>query len=199
MVSEKKLAASVEALKRGGLVVYPTETAYALGCDATNAAAVGRIYAVKGRVRGKPLATIAADVTMVENFFVVSRPAQTLARRYWPGALTLVLSVRGKKLRRALGARVGVRVSPHPVARELARHLGRPIVATSANRADGGNCYSIACVKKQLNTSMLYSIEVKRALPRRRPSTVVEIRGRKLIIHRHGPITLRYADAFSQS
>ena len=80
-------------LKRGGLVVYPTETAYALGCDAKNARAMRRIRTVKGREKSKPLPLIAASLSMatrLANFDVFSL---ALAKKHWPGPLTLILPV----------------------------------------------------------------------------------------------------------
>lgn len=185
-----KMGDALHLLRKGGLVVYPTETAYGLGCDATNADAVRRVYAVKGRARGKPLATIAADTAMVKRFFTLTGTAARLARHHWPGALTIVLPARDARLRRALGAHVGVRVSSHRTARALSRGLGRPIVATSANKSGRGNCYSPACVQQNFGTMMLCSIIVPRKLRRRRPSTVVELDRGQLIIHRRGAVRI---------
>lgn len=185
-----KMGDAVRLLRKGGLVVFPTETAYGLGCDATNRDAVRRVYEIKGRVRGKSLATIAADIAMVKRFFKLDGPAARLARHHWPGALTIILPVRDARLRRALGARVGVRVSAHPVARALSRGLGRPIVATSANRSGRGNCYTVSCVRRQLSTMMLHSIIVSGRLRRRPPSTVVEFCRGRLIVHRRGPVRI---------
>lgn len=188
MVPRTWIREAVAVLRRGELVAYPTETAYALGADVTNSGAVRRIYRMKGRPGNKPLATIAADIATVKKFFVLNRLAARLARRYWPGPLTIVLPVRDENVRRVLGSRVGVRVSPHPVARALARGLGRPIVATSANRSGRGNSFSIADVCNQFGTTMIRSMVAEGRLPRRKTSTVVEIRRGKIIVHRRGAI-----------
>jgi L-threonylcarbamoyladenylate synthase len=126
---------AIAALRRGELVVYPTETFYALGADAGSQAALGRLFAVKAREAGKPVALIAADTAMA---FAIAREipaaARRLAEHFWPGPLTLVLPAKAGLSDALVGpdGGVGVRVSPHPVARELARCLG-PITATSAN------------------------------------------------------------------
>jgi len=127
---------AIEALKDGKLVVYPTETFYALGADAYSAAAVARLFAAKVRDADQPIALIAADNAMA---FTIAReippPARHLADAFWPGPLTIVIPARTGLPEGLAGpdGGVGVRVSSHPVARELARRLGRPLTATSAN------------------------------------------------------------------
>ncbi|MBP9748824.1 Sua5/YciO/YrdC/YwlC family protein, partial [Patescibacteria group bacterium] len=88
------LAQAKTVLKNGGVVVYPTETAYGIGCDARDSVAVRELYRIKGREKKKPLAVIAADLAMVKRFFHLDAAAFRLAKQYWPGPLTLVLSAR---------------------------------------------------------------------------------------------------------
>jgi L-threonylcarbamoyladenylate synthase len=124
-------------LKDGGLLGYPTETFYALGAAALDGAAVGRIFAVKGRPQSKPLLVLVDSVEMVERIAAVSEPARRLMARHWPGALTLVLRARPPvpdEVTAGTGT-VGVRLSPHPIARGLVRALGAPVTAPSANRS----------------------------------------------------------------
>ena len=125
----------IAALRAGELVVYPTETFYAIGADAFSPIALRRLFQVKQREPGRPVGLIAADSAMA---FSVAREipndARRLADAFWPGPLTLVLPARGEiapELRGVDG--VGVRVSPNPVARALSAGVGRPITATSAN------------------------------------------------------------------
>lgn len=127
---------ALAALRAGEAVVYPTETFYALGADALSPAALKRLFEIKGREPGKPVALIAADAAMA---FGVAREvpaeARVLAEAFWPGPLTLVLPARDgidEALLNADGG-VGIRVSPHPMARAVAAGLGRPLTATSAN------------------------------------------------------------------
>jgi L-threonylcarbamoyladenylate synthase len=134
---ETTLDQAVEALRAEELIVYPTETFYALGADSGSPAAIARLLAAKGREARKPIALIASDCAAA---FALAREVPERARRlseaFWPGPLTLVLPAKSG-LPDALVADggVGVRVSSHPVACELARRLGRPITATSANPA----------------------------------------------------------------
>ena len=124
-------------LRRGGLVAFPTETVYGLGADASNPAAVGRIYRVKGRPAGHPVIVHIGDVGQTRLWArEIPEHASRLANRFWPGPLTLVL-------RRAAGVRddltggqdtIGLRVPGHPVALDLLREFGGGIAAPSANR-----------------------------------------------------------------
>lgn len=189
------LHGAVVHLRSGGLVLYPTETAYAIGCDATNAAAVTRVFALKGRERGKPLPLIAASTTMVWRWARQTPLARALARRHWPGPLTLVLSGR-RRLPHGVAARDGsiaIRVSSNTVARALARHLGNPVVATSANRSGQPACYSVRAALQSFGMARwsfpIMIVDVG-ALPRRRPSTVVDARGEMSIVIRRGKVRI---------
>lgn len=189
-MNKKDLHGAVLILHRGGIIVFPTETAYGLGCDATNAVAVRRIYHIKGCERGKLLPVIAADTKQVRKFFRLDGPAEALAKKYWPGPLTIVLPARDARIRRAVGAMVGVRVSSSHIARRLAADLGRPIVATSANLSGKPTCYSVPSAKRQLGKKPIdYYLDIG-ALPHRKPSTVVRVDRGHIIILRHGPIKI---------
>jgi L-threonylcarbamoyladenylate synthase len=131
---------AIEALRSGEVVVYPTETFYGMGADALSSAALDRLFALKGREPGKPVALIVADGrSAFELAREVPEAARRLAEAFWPGPLTLVLPARDNLPGPLIGpdGGVGVRVSPHPIARALAAGLGRPITATSANLAGG--------------------------------------------------------------
>jgi L-threonylcarbamoyladenylate synthase len=126
-------------LVAGGLVAFPTETVYGLGADATNAAAIAKLYAAKGRPSFNPLIAHLADAEAAMRDGVFSAAARKLAERFWPGALTLVVPVgEGSRicdLARAGLRSVGLRVPAHPVAHALLKEAGRPIAAPSANRS----------------------------------------------------------------
>ena len=128
----------------GEAIVYPTETFYALGVDALSLKALERLFAIKGREPGKPVALIAADLAMA---FAVARevPAQArvLAEAFWPGPLTLVLPARDGIPAALIGADggVGVRVSSHPMATRTRRRAWRSAYRDqreSRGRAAGG-------------------------------------------------------------
>ena len=131
----KALERAAAVLRDGGLVAFPTETFYGLGADARDAAAVHRVFSVKRRDGGKPLLVLVDSVAMAERVAEVTPRARELMARHWPGALTLVLRARaGLPTELMAGAgTIGVRLSPHPVARGLVGALGSPLTAPSAN------------------------------------------------------------------
>jgi L-threonylcarbamoyladenylate synthase len=133
------IAEAARIVRAGGLVAFPTETVYGLGADATQGQAVARIFEAKGRPRFNPLIVHVADLAAARDLAEFGEDALALARRFWPGPLTLVLP-------RAAHARVGelvtagldtiaIRVPAHPVARALIAAAGVPIAAPSANKS----------------------------------------------------------------
>jgi L-threonylcarbamoyladenylate synthase len=133
------VAAATRALADGGLVAFPTETVYGLGADATNGAAVARLYAAKGRPAFNPLIAHVADVAAARRLARFDTVAERLAAAFWPGPLTLVLPKAPgcpvADLATAGLDTVAVRVPDHPVARDILAAFGKPIVAPSANRS----------------------------------------------------------------
>ena len=116
------------ALRRGAVVIFPTETFYGLGADPRSTEGVRSVFRLKRRPRDQPLPWIAADRSQVEEVCRLPAEAGALADRYWPGPLTLVLPLVADSAGTA-----AVRVSSHPAARALAAALGHPVVSTSAN------------------------------------------------------------------
>jgi L-threonylcarbamoyladenylate synthase len=125
----------IAALKAGELVVYPTETFYAIGADPFSSSALERLFRLKGREPGQPVGLIAADSAMALSVArEVPIDARRLADAFWPGPLTIVVPARDEIAPELVGPEgVGVRVSPNPIAHALSAGLGRPITATSAN------------------------------------------------------------------
>ena len=135
MSAEVRRAADI--LRRGGLVAFPTETVYGLGADAANAQAMARLYRVKGRPVDHP---VIVHFASADEAFRWARDipdsARTLAQRFWPGPLTLVLKRSDKAKDFVTGAQdtVGLRIPSHPVAQELLSGFGKGVAAPSANR-----------------------------------------------------------------
>jgi L-threonylcarbamoyladenylate synthase len=166
----------IAALKAGELVVYPTETFYAIGADASSSTALARLFRVKGREAGRPVGLVAADTAMA---FSVAREipidARRLADAFWPGPLTLVLPARNDiapELTSADG--VGVRVSPNPVARALSAGVGKPITATSANLSGEAPASTLESARAALGAKVKVYLEGGK-LTASAPSTVVAI------------------------
>ena len=149
------IAEAARILKAGGLVAFPTETVYGLGADATNGAAVARLYAAKGRPTFNPLIVHVADPTAAARLGKFDAWASALAAKFWPGPLTLVLPKADRcpvaQLSTAGLETIAVRVPDHPVAHALIEEGGRPLVAPSANRSGHVSPTSAAHVEADLS------------------------------------------------
>jgi L-threonylcarbamoyladenylate synthase len=184
---------AVQALRAGELVVYPTETFYGIAADPFSAAALKRLFAVKGREAAKRVAMIAADARSAFSLAREVPPiAQRLADCFWPGPLTLVLPAASGIAPELVGAGggVGVRVSPHPTARALAAELGRPITATSANLAGQSPSKTLAEAKEAFGAKVKVYLEGG-TLGASLPSTVVEVVEAEWRIVREGAVSER--------
>jgi L-threonylcarbamoyladenylate synthase len=170
------------ALRRGLVICYPTETFYGLGIDPDIEAARERVYALKGRDARKDLPLIASDVAMVAAFCDVSDARfEPLARRFWPGPLTLILP------RRAGGGSLAIRVSSHPLARQLAAALGKPIVSTSANRTSLAPVTDPSALAPELLDGIQILVDAGRCSGGR-PSTIVSLVNGEARVQREGAI-----------
>lgn len=145
---------AARVLAAGGLVALPTETVYGLACDATDAHAVARLYAAKGRPSFNPLIAHVPDLEAARRVGHLSPAAEQLAAQFWPGPLTLVVPAIESAtcdLARAGLLSVAIRVPAHPVARAVLRAVGRPIAAPSANRSGHVSPTSAAHVMADLD------------------------------------------------
>ncbi len=137
MVSDPEIDNAAAILRDGGLVAFPTETVYGLGADANNSAAIRKLYAAKGRPADHPVIVHLADISQLGQWTRDITPvAETLARHFWPGPLTLILRRAPGVAEAVTGGQdtVGLRIPSHPVARALLRKFGAGIAAPSANR-----------------------------------------------------------------
>jgi len=133
------ISEAARVLAAGGLVAFPTETVYGLGADATNATAIARLYAAKGRPAFNPLIAHVGDLAAARRLARFNSAAEKLAEAFWPGPLTLVLPKQPgcpiADLATAGLDTIALRVPDHPVARAILAAFGRPVVAPSANRS----------------------------------------------------------------
>lgn len=189
---EEQVCAGIELLRGGGVVAFPTDTLYGLGADFSCLSAVQRVLSIKGRSEqmGLPLLLSGADdLSMVARD--VPEAVWLLVRRFWPGALTLVVPRSAMVSDLVAGGHdsVAVRVPDHPVPRALAHRLGRPITGTSANRTGQSPASSAGEVRRQLGASVDLVIEGG-AAPLGLPSTIVDATGPMLKLLRPGALSL---------
>ena len=192
----KLLAATDEAIKtaafllrEGGVIIYPTETVYGIGCIPSESSAAQRICEIKGRA-DKPLPLICSDVDAVKKIVVMTPSAEKLAAKFWPGPLTLVLPAKARySMWVSHGAStLGVRVTEHPIARKLAKQVGGVIVSTSANLS-GGEPAKTAQEAAEIFGNKVDVILDDGPSPRSESSTILDLSGEELWLLRKGPIT----------
>ncbi|MFH1840920.1 MAG: L-threonylcarbamoyladenylate synthase [Candidatus Shapirobacteria bacterium] len=186
---------AVETLKKGGVVVYPTETCYGIGVDATNKKAVEKILAFKSKRGDKPISMAVADQKMAGRYVHINEIAQNLYANFLPGPLTVVSKSRGKTLR-ALEAgtgNLGIRIPRYSLILKIIKKLAKPIIATSANQSGRKNPYSLADFKKYTSLEKQKLVDVfldAGELPERETSTVVDTTVNELAILRQGEIKI---------
>lgn len=157
VLAPEKISEAVRLLKEGELVAFPTETVYGLGADASNDAALAKLYHVKGRPTSHPVIVhIASQDQLTDWCSVVPPLAYKLAEKYWPGPMTLILPKAEHVSNSVTGGQnsVGLRVPNHPVALELLREFGGGVAAPSANRFGKLSPTTAAAVAEGLGTDV---------------------------------------------
>ena len=136
----RKIQRAVDALETGGVIGYPTDTVYGLGCDLENKRAIERLYALKRMPRTQPLAFICPDLADIARYAVVEKPEYRILRHYLPGPYCFILEATREVPKLLLSKRktVGIRVPANEITSALVRALGRPIISTTA-QLDGGD------------------------------------------------------------
>jgi len=183
------LAAS-QIVRRGGLVIYPTDTVYGLGCDPLNIEAVKRVFKTKGE-RKKPLPILASDIEHVEKIAYLSERTKTIATRFWPGPLTLVVPKKPTlpDIVTCNEDSVGVRVPKHDIAIQLIRLSNGLLVGTSANKTGAKPPRTAYEAAEQLGEDVDMILDGGPTTVGK-PSTVVDLTSEKPKILREGPISL---------
>ncbi|MDP8255310.1 MAG: L-threonylcarbamoyladenylate synthase [Candidatus Alcyoniella australis] len=189
------LARAAQILREGGLVVFPTDTLYGLGADPFNSQAVARAAQIKGRDAADPFPLLAADEKQARGLCADwPSAAQRLARRFWPGALTLVLSADlsggcagiDPRLLNQRGC-IALRVPANAAARGLIKLLGRPLVGTSANLSGNAGALDPQLIERELGAGVELILDAG-VLPSNPGSSVVALCNPSPKILRNGAI-----------
>lgn len=165
-------------LHSGGVIVFPTDTAYGLGGDFENADVIKRILKIKGRTDTK-FTLIAASVEQVEQFFPLAPEAKKLAAKHWPGPLSIAVS-----------DQFSVRVPASEIARKLATAAGKPLIATSANRSGQGEVYELEEAQHALGEKNVDLWIDGGTLEKKPPSTIIKVNTEGVHVIRSGAIEL---------
>lgn len=154
------LTAAAAAVDNGDVIVYPTETVYGLGADATTPAAVRRVFEIKGRSRSDPISFAVPSVDAAAEYVVLTDRERAFMEAFLPGPVTVVCE-RRPALPSVLTAgrdRVGVRIPDHEMARELLAQTG-PITATSANKSGRSNVREVAALDQAIQEAVAVTVD----------------------------------------
>ncbi len=198
----------VDALKKGKVIAYPTDTSYGLAVDAGNIKVIKKLYKIKERKTSLPVHVVVPSVAYAKKIVKWNSIASKLAKKHWPllrrsfsgqaGELTLVLPLKssstGLKVLSAGTKTLGIRMPKNKIALDLAKYLKAPITTTSANppSSKGGyDSYNIKDILKQFGEKKYKPDIIIDAgkLPKRKPSTMIKIDGNQIEILRTGAVT----------
>ncbi len=176
----------VDCLKQGGVIAYPTDTTYGIGCDIFNKKGVKKIYQIKQRDPRKPFSFICADLSDVSNYAQVSNFAFRTMKRHLPGPYTFVLDAT-RVVPDVLTTKqktVGIRIPDNEIALDIVRQLGHPLVTTSANISGDEPLHDPNIIYDSLSKSL--DIVVDGGISLGDPSTVISLVDDKIEVLRQG-------------
>jgi L-threonylcarbamoyladenylate synthase len=189
-LSDGDLEQILSFLRAGGVIGFPTDTAYGLGADPFNLKAVRRIFEIKGRAEEKPILLIVDSLDMVATVAHLTDSALVLAKSFWPGPLTMILPAQEAvpSLVTAGTSTVGVRWPKATFANRLLSAYKQPVTATSANRSGLPAAVTLEEMKHGLGEDVEIMVDGG-DLPAREGSTIVDLSGPAARLIRQGPIT----------
>jgi L-threonylcarbamoyladenylate synthase len=188
---EKVISQAVETLKNGGVIVYPTETCYGLGVDATNPKALEKITKYKKYRGSKPVSIAVSSKEMAEEYVEINEMAENIYSNYLPGPITVISMSKGQLTPpvASLQGTTGIRYPDYPLTLDIIEAFGKPITATSANVSYKSAPYSIEQLLKDLPKKSAEIIDLvidAGELPKNQPSTVLDTTVNQLSVLREG-------------
>jgi L-threonylcarbamoyladenylate synthase len=180
-IDQSLITKAVQQVKKGGVVIFPTDTVYGIGCQADNKKSRQRIYQIKKRNKNKQLPILIATLRQLPDLQItITRETKKLIKKFWPGPLTLVLSA-------VSGKSVGIRMPQHPVALALLKKTG-PMAVTSVNFSGETSARTITEIPAGIMKSADVIID-SGACPLAVESTVLDMTGKQMKILRAGYIS----------
>lgn len=185
----KNLDKAIKIVRAGGIIIYPTDTVFGIGCRVDKVDSVRKLFKLRNRPSEKAVPVLVSSIKMAEDYAEFSDTASNLAKKYWPGGLTLVL--KNKKVLPVVigsGSTVGVRMPHHSSILELIRKVGVPIIGCSANFAGEKTPYKMSDLDPKLVKLVDYVMPGRCSL--KQASTVVDLSSNKLKILRKGTVKI---------
>lgn len=187
----KTIDIATEVLRRGGLIIYPTDTVYGIGSNAMHPEAVLKIFKAKRRPPTQSLPVAISSIEMAENIAYVTIEARKLMEKFWPGPLTIVLKSKGILPKEVIagGNSVGIRIPKHEVPLAIIRSLGFPLISSSANIHNMPSPITADEAVKQLGDEVDVVLDAG-VTKLRASSTVIDLTTSPPVISRMGPISV---------
>lgn len=186
----------IKTLKAGGLVIYPTETLYGIGADATNQLAIDKLTKYKNRPFGKPYSIAVTDKKMAQEFVELNKTAENFYDKFLPGPLTIIS--KGKHILahgvESEDGTLGVRIPDYKLVTDIVRELEKPITATSANASYKKRPYKVSDILDNISNKQKELIDLiidAGELPQNDPSTVIDTTLDDVVVLRQGEIKLK--------
>jgi L-threonylcarbamoyladenylate synthase len=184
---------TVEIVKNGGIIIFPTDTAFGIGCRIDNHEAVNRLFKIRRRPATQPMPVLVSSIEMALSYYLdASDVVRRLMKDYWPGALTIVAPCKTNAVYspiRGNGANIGLRMPNHPIILEMIKRVGVPILGPSANFHGDPTPYSTADLNPELVKLVDYVVPGECSI--RQASTVVDCSVIPYKIIRQGAVILK--------
>jgi L-threonylcarbamoyladenylate synthase len=189
----KNLNRAINVIKKGGLAVFPTDTAFGIGCRIDNKVSVRRLFEVRKRPKEKAVPVLVSSIKMAEEYIdEISPEVRILMKKYWPGGLTIIMKSKPKKILNIVlggGLTVGLRIPGNVTARKLIEGVGVPIIGSSANFAGG----KTPCKGSEVDSDLVSKVDF--FLPGRckikKSSTVIDVTTKPWKILREGAVKIK--------
>ena len=197
--TKKNIIRASELIKSGDVVAFPTETVYGLGASAYNPTAIAKIYAIKNRPTFNPLISHIAEVDFLKEYAIVDERVLALAKKFWPGPLTFILKRKDSNPALDLACaglkKISVRMPNHPVALDLIKAAGVPIVAPSANKSQTISPTTALHVQNSLGDAVPMILDAG-ACKVGVESTIIDVSEKQIVLLRAGGIALEVLEEF---
>tara|TARA_B100001758_G_scaffold53945_1_gene44326 strand:+ start:7152 stop:7745 length:594 start_codon:yes stop_codon:yes gene_type:complete len=185
--NDEGIRKSVEIIENGGVIIFPTDTVYGIGCNPYDANAVKKIYEIKSREKIKSLPVLASSIQIVKQISIIDEFTENIIKKYWPGPLTLILKLKDKNLKKSLNLedKIAVRIPNSECTLKLLNKCNL-LVGTSANvSGDSSFTDPQECMKNVKN----YDVFVDGGtITSKGESTIIEIENEKIRIIREGAL-----------
>jgi L-threonylcarbamoyladenylate synthase len=190
-IKSSVLRQATEVIRRGGVILYPTDTIYGLGCDALHVKAVERIYKIKQRSENNPALVLVNNVTMLNELVDEITPlAGRLIKMFWPGPLTMIFKA-SRHIHQSLiskDGKIGIRIPKNKFCLRLIAECEAPLLSTSANISGSKTITTVDTLEKVFASRVDLFLDAG-DLESTLPSTVVDVSGDRLVVIREGAIS----------